>query len=218
LLRNRRRGCPHLGLHALMQAVRKDVASERYVLDSTRDKGHSSEFLQVIQLQLEVVTARESNLRRQQRFPRRSGSRSPPNPRSQSPPSMNPRSRTASPDQVTHYQTRSEQPPSNHRRYRPHTPPPPPAPPIRLDLDPHQEAGRTTRPSPEEESVIGWTAYSEERARPADTPPHNPFAADMYRSSYQDTNVSSRGQQDRRARTGYRNQRGNTRGRGQNRS
>jgi hypothetical protein len=53
-----------------MQAVRKDVASERYVLDSTRDKGHSSELLQVIQLQLEVVTARESNLRRQQRFPR----------------------------------------------------------------------------------------------------------------------------------------------------
>jgi hypothetical protein len=197
---------------------RNPSRTQRHSQRASRNEEHSSEFLQVIQLQLEAVTARQANLRRQQRSSRRSRSRSPTNPPPPSP-SLNPRSRTASPVRNTRYRTRSPQSSSNRQRYRPRTPPPPP--PIRLDLDPRQEAGRTARPSPEEESVIGWAAYSEVRDR--SNPPHSPFAADSYRPSYENNSTerpnhyhSTRSASRARGR-GYRGARRGRRGRGNNR-
>jgi hypothetical protein len=55
--------------------------------------------------------------------------------------------------------------------------------PVRLDLNPYEKVGRTARPSPEE-SVPGWTAYSE-RKKPYQSTPYNPFAPDSYRPNCQ---------------------------------
>jgi hypothetical protein len=82
------------------------------------------------------------------------------------------------------------------RRYRSRSPrpthnPAPPIPTARLDLNPHEQAGSTARPSPEEEeSVVGWTAYYEERNRSETLPPRNPFAADSYRPNYESTGTT----------------------------
>jgi hypothetical protein len=209
---------------------RNPSRTQRLTQRVSRNEDHNSEFLQVIQLQLEAVTARQASLRQQQRSSRRSRSRSPTNPPSRSP-SLNLRSWTTSPVRNTHNRTRSPLLPSNRHRHRPRTSPPPP--PIRLDLDPRQEAGRTARPSLEEESVIGWAEYAGSRER--SNPPHNPFAADSFRPSYEHnyterTNHSepnnchsthstshARGRGYRGARRGGRG-RGNNRGRGSERS
>jgi hypothetical protein len=174
---------------------------ERAAQRAHRSEARTSEFLQVIELQLQAVTTREAALRRD-RHPR---SRS----RSSSPAySSRPRSRSPREDlRERQYRTRSPHPPSSQL-------------PVRLDLNPHEEAGRTARPSPEEESVLGWTAYSEERERSTQSTPHNPFAADTYRPNYGVTEEDPRqrnSQYTRPARAGYRGRRGERRGRGTHR-
>jgi hypothetical protein len=186
---------------------------QREAQRANRSNTQTSEFLQVIEVQLQAVTAREATLRQQQRDTHRSRSRSLSPPRTQ-PPAYRSHSRDRSPRQnlLEHrYRTRSPRPP------------PPPESPAHLDLNPHEEVGRTARPSPEEESVIGWAAYSEERDRPTRPIPHNPFAADSYRSNYgtgttdwrDNSELSTR--QNRGGYRGNRRGRGAARGRGQHR-
>jgi hypothetical protein len=144
------------------------------------DRNRNNEFLPVIELQLQAVTAREATLRQQQVSRSRTRSRSPPRSPSLSPP----------PHQPSAYRVR---PRSTDRRQRSRSPRPARSvaprlstPHLPVDLNPHEQAGSTVRPSPdEEESVIGWTAYSEEQNRLKTLPPRNPFAADSYRPNYE---------------------------------
>jgi hypothetical protein len=186
---------------------------QREAQRANRSNTRKSEFLQVIELQLQAVTARETTLRHQQRSIHRSRSRS------RSP------SRTQPPAYRSHSRDRSPLETRPERRYRTRSPRPPRVPSPHLDLNPHEEAGRTARPSPEEEeSVLGWSAFSEERDRSTQTTPRNPFAADTYRPDYENRNAHLQGQRDNRpARASYRGSRparrgrGSDRGRGQNR-
>jgi hypothetical protein len=179
---------------------------ERAAQRAHQNEARTSEFLQVIQLQLQAVTTREATLRRDR------------HPRS--------RSRSNSPAYSSRLRSRSPREEQLERRYRTRSPHPPPSQlPVRLDLNPHEEAGRTARPSPEEESVLGWTAYSEERERSTLSIPHNPFAADTYRPNYNDRTTQPQAQRDlyTRPEASYRGNRaarrgrGSDRGRGQNR-
>jgi hypothetical protein len=182
----------------------------------------NSEFLQVLQLQLNAVTSRESARRREQlerHLPQpRSRSRSP-SPYLPQPATYRTRSPAVSQPPTYQSRTRARSPLGSRteRRFRTRSPIPRRSPAPRLDLNPHEEVGRTARPSPEEdaESVLGWSAFSQERDR--QIAPHNPFTttrADTYRPNY-----NSRGQRGNRpARRGRGSTRGSNRGRAGERS
>jgi hypothetical protein len=139
----------------------------------------SSEFLELIQLQLQAANKRDRARSQHDRYrrPERSRSRSP-------------HSHTSS------FRRRSRSPRREIARLqaaRTVTPPPPP--PFQQDLDPRRQVGQTARPSPEaEESVLGWASYAEVREQNRQRP-----LADSYRPNYasnptQNTDPGSRQQ------------------------
>jgi hypothetical protein len=205
---------------------RRERVAQRANRARERDQQDNSEFLQVLQLQLNAVTSRESARRREQleRHLPQPHSRSRSRSRSPSPYIPQPatyRSRSPAILQPSAYQsrTRARSPLESRpeRRFRTRSPIPQRSPAPRLDLNPREEVGRTARPSPEEdaESVLGWTAFSQERDR--QITPHNPFTttrADTYRPNY-----NNRGQRGNRpARRGRGSTRGSNRGRAGERS
>jgi hypothetical protein len=149
----------------------------------------TSEFLELIQLQLQAANERD-RIRNQQNRRHHSRSRSP------QPQNHSVRRRSLSPRQAIARQQNS----------RPTTSPPPPR--FRQDLDPRGQVGQTARPSPEaEELVLGWNSYN------ADRESQQRPAADNYRPNYTETPRQDAEAENFRGLSGHRHHRGrNNRG------